>query len=246
MKRNLLRWVSFIKKQTTKLFKNKKSFNLDHVGKSRKLMLAVVMPVIVIGQIGVVPATAASATPIVTSMPMKLEDNILAERIGKVQITVGESVADKQAREAQEAAARAQTVARQVITRSASPARSYDASVEAKHQLAQSVAAKYGIDWKLLVAVWQVESGKSMGVTRRSSAGAQGPMQFMPGTWRAYGVDGDGDGAKDVSNVYDALNGGARYLAANGADRGDTDNALLHYNHSWSYVNKVKSVMNSI
>ena len=52
MKRNLLRWVSFIKKQTTKLFKNKKSFNLDHVGKSRKLMLAVVMPVIVIGQIG--------------------------------------------------------------------------------------------------------------------------------------------------------------------------------------------------
>src|SRR3989344_2109459 len=128
MKRNLLRWVSVIGKQTTKLFKNKKSFDLDRVGKSRKLLLAVVMPVVVIGQIGVVPATAASVTPIVTSMPMKLEDNILAERIGKVQITVGESVADKQAREAQEADARAQTVARQVITRSASPARSYDAS----------------------------------------------------------------------------------------------------------------------
>jgi len=246
MKRNLLRWVSFIRKQTTKLFRNKESLNLDRVGKSRKLMLAVVMPVVVIGQIGMVPATTTSATPVVTSMPMKLEDNILTEKVGKVQITVGESEADRQAREAQEAAAQAQAAVRQVVTRSSSPARSYDASVEAKHQLAQSVAVKYGIDWKLLVAVWQVESGKSMGATRSSSAGAQGPMQFMPGTWRAYGVDGDGDGAKDVSNVHDALNGGARYLAANGADRGDIDNALLRYNHSWSYVNKVKSVMNSI
>lgn len=244
MKTNLLRWVSVIKKQTTKLFKNKIQSIHAYRERSGKMFLALVMPLVVAGQVSQAPVVSAETGKVITTMPLILEDNIFVEKQGKVQIAVGESVANRQAREAAEAAAAA--VVRQVVSRESTPARSYDASVEAKHQLAQSVAAKYGIDWKLLVAVWQVESGKSMGATRHSSAGAQGPMQFMPGTWRSYGVDGDGDGVRDVSNVYDALNGGARYLAANGADRGDIDNALIHYNHSWSYVNKVKGVMNSI
>lgn len=37
-----------------------------------------------------------------------------------------------------------------------------------------------------------------------SSKGAQGPFQFMPGTWDAYKVDGNNDGVKDINNIYDA------------------------------------------
>lgn len=121
-----------------------------------------------------------------------------------------------------------------------------DPDLEAKRSLAQQAADAYGIDWRLLEAVWQVESGKSWHTGVRSSAGAQGPMQFMPGTWRRYGVDGNGDGAVEATNVYDALSGGARYLAANGAADGNIDRALLAYNHAGWYVQKVKNVMDGI
>ena len=36
---------------------------------------------------------------------------------------------------------------------------------------------------------------------------AVGPMQFIPGTWRRYQVDGNGDGVSDPNNVYDAAYG---------------------------------------
>lgn len=45
-----------------------------------------------------------------------------------------------------------------------------------------------------------------------SSAGALGPMQFMPGTWRGHAQDGNGDGKKDVQNIYDAIYGAAHYI----------------------------------
>jgi hypothetical protein len=49
-----------------------------------------------------------------------------------------------------------------------------------------------------------------------SSAGAQGPMQFIPSTWEAYKEDGDGDGKADVLNNFDAVFGAAKLLSANG------------------------------
>jgi hypothetical protein len=67
-----------------------------------------------------------------------------------------------------------------------------------------------------------------------SVAGAQGPMQFMPATWAAFGNGGD------VNDHRDAIMGAARYLAHNGGGRGDIDNALWNYNHSWKYVEGVK------
>ncbi|WP_243708655.1 lytic transglycosylase domain-containing protein [Actinomadura sp. GC306] len=97
-----------------------------------------------------------------------------------------------------------------------------------------------GLSWTVLAAIGQVESshGRDVGP---SSAGALGPMQFMPATWKAYGVDGDRDGKADIMNPYDAIPGAANYLCANGAGKGGKQlyNAIWHYNHAHWYVQKV-------
>ncbi|MFC6884639.1 MULTISPECIES: lytic transglycosylase domain-containing protein [Actinomadura] len=97
-----------------------------------------------------------------------------------------------------------------------------------------------GLSWTVLAAIGQVESdhGRNAG---RSSAGALGPMQFMPATWKSYGVDGDGDGKADIMNPYDAIPGAAKYLCANGAGQGGQQlyRAIWHYNHADWYVQKV-------
>lgn len=106
--------------------------------------------------------------------------------------------------------------------------------------LYQEAAARYGIDWKLIEAVHQVETGKSGTTCRRNPSGATGPMQFIPSTFRAYSDGGD------ICNLRDAVFAGANLLASGGAGSGDIDSALFNYNHSTSYVNLVKSIMNSI
>lgn len=110
----------------------------------------------------------------------------------------------------------------------------------------KAASAQYGVPWKLIQAVHYVETGCSDSGSKSSYAGAQGPMQFMPGTFRAYGVDADGDGTVDINNVTDAIFTGAKYLAAGGAAEGNINSALFNYNHSQSYVNKVLDVYNSI
>ena len=101
---------------------------------------------------------------------------------------------------------------------------------------------QFNVPWQLIEAVHQVESGKSGSTNKRSYAGAVGPMQFMPGTWRAYAVDGDGDGEADITNVTDAIYTAANYLAKSGADKGHYSDAVFNYNHSQSYVNKVLGI----
>ncbi|MEV1177930.1 lytic murein transglycosylase, partial [Nonomuraea sp. NPDC049784] len=100
-----------------------------------------------------------------------------------------------------------------------------------------------GLSWTVLAAIGQVESshGRNNGP---SSAGALGPMQFMPATWKHYGVDGDGDGKTDIWSPYDAVPGAANYLCANGAGQGGEKlrKAIWFYNHSWDYVNKVMGI----
>lgn len=97
-----------------------------------------------------------------------------------------------------------------------------------------------GLSWTVLAAIGQIESdhGRNAGP---SSAGALGPMQFMPATWKVYGVDGDGDGKADIMNPYDAVPGAAKYLCANGAGGGGKHlyNAIFRYNHADWYVQKV-------
>lgn len=106
--------------------------------------------------------------------------------------------------------------------------------------------ARFGVPWQLLRAVHLVESGGSGSTTRCSYAGACGPMQFIPSTWRAYGVDGNGNGVANIYDVVDAIYGAANYLAANGANRGAYTNALYRYNHSTLYVNKVLGIAKSL
>lgn len=93
---------------------------------------------------------------------------------------------------------------------------------------------RFGVDWTVLAAVNLVETrmGRVVGL---SSAGAQGPMQFMPPTWRQYGLGGD------VWNPRDAIAGAANYLAANGgANPARLDRALQRYNNDVRYVRAVR------
>ncbi|WP_344577419.1 lytic murein transglycosylase [Nonomuraea roseoviolacea] len=92
---------------------------------------------------------------------------------------------------------------------------------------------RFGVDWEVLAAVMLVET-KFGRVTSSSSAGAQGPMQFMPATWRQYGLGGD------IHDARDAILGAANYLKASGAP-GDYRRALYAYNHSDHYVDAVQA-----
>ncbi|WP_049971624.1 lytic transglycosylase domain-containing protein [Haladaptatus cibarius] len=105
----------------------------------------------------------------------------------------------------------------------------------------QATGANYGIDWTYLAGVGWIETqhGQYEPGCDESSAGARGPMQFMPATWDAYGVDGNGDGYANICDYQDAIPAAANYLTASGAPE-NWDDALYAYNHSWSYVNDVK------
>ncbi len=70
---------------------------------------------------------------------------------------------------------------------------------------------------------------------------AAGPMQFIPQTWARWGLDGNGDGVRDIQNVYDAALGAAAYLCASGplTDDAGLQRAYFSYNHSLEYVANV-------
>ena len=110
----------------------------------------------------------------------------------------------------------------------------------------QAAATCPGLPSSVLVAISHVES--SLGTQPwASSAGALGPMQFLPSTWAAYGADGDGDGRFDVMNPVDAVHGAARLLCANGGGQPDElPSALWNYNHSEQYVREVMSLASFI
>lgn len=108
--------------------------------------------------------------------------------------------------------------------------------------LYKAAASQYGLPWEILAAVHVVESGQSGDTTKRSYAGATGPMQFLPSTFRAYAVDGNGDGVASIYSVVDSVYTAARYISANLTTTGSIFGALYCYNHSTSYVYKVLSI----
>jgi membrane-bound lytic murein transglycosylase B len=90
---------------------------------------------------------------------------------------------------------------------------------------------RFGVAWNVLAAVNFVESAFNK-LRNDSATGAQGPMQFMPATWRAYGLGGN------IHDPRDAIIGAANYLHANGAPAANR-RALYRYNPSWLYVDAV-------
>jgi hypothetical protein len=101
----------------------------------------------------------------------------------------------------------------------------------------QSAGAAYDVPWQVLAAINQVETnfGNDLNV---SSAGAVGWMQFMPATWKRYGLDATGSGSADPYNAADAIFAAARYLSAAGAAQ-NLPAAIYSYNHSTAYVQAV-------
>ena len=110
-------------------------------------------------------------------------------------------------------------------------------------QLFQDSAAEYcpGLSWTVLAAIGQIESADGTNVGP-SSAGALGPMQFLPSTWAVWGIDAFGQtGPPDIMNPYDAVPSAARMLCADGAASGGSglSAAIFDYNHATWYVNEV-------
>ena len=109
-------------------------------------------------------------------------------------------------------------------------------------QLFQESAAMYcpGLPWTVLAAIGQIESGfrANPGV---SSAGALGPMQFLPSTWAEWGITGFGErGPPNIMDPFDAVPSAARYLcAAGGATAAGLPRAIFAYNHADWYVSEV-------
>lgn len=127
------------------------------------------------------------------------------------------------------------------------------------------------LPWFLLAGIGRIESGHAgngnvdeYGNTRSSIRGpaldgslagnavildangtgtrAMGPMQFIPGTWAAWGSDANGDGKADPDNIFDATYSAGRYLCAGVSDIMAGNNpvsAVYRYNHSMAYVTNV-------
>jgi membrane-bound lytic murein transglycosylase B len=95
----------------------------------------------------------------------------------------------------------------------------------------RAAEAAFGVGWNYLAAINLVETrfGSVNGV---STAGAQGPMQFMPSTFAAYGDGGD------IHSARDSIMAAGRYLAANGFVS-DPDHALFRYNNADEYVRAI-------
>jgi hypothetical protein len=88
-----------------------------------------------------------------------------------------------------------------------------------------------------VAAIRDTDQGKFDGDTVWDRA--VGPMQFIPSTWDAAGVDGDGDGVRTPNDIDDAALAAGVYLCAGAADLQSPDrmSAAIHrYNNSDSYT----------
>jgi hypothetical protein len=101
----------------------------------------------------------------------------------------------------------------------------------------QAAGIQYGVRWEILAAINEIETdyGRNLNV---SSAGAVGWMQFIPSTWKTYGVDANKDGRRDPYNPVDAIFAAARYLKAAGYEK-NVRQAIFGYNHADWYVDSV-------
>src|SRR5271166_5134293 len=97
-----------------------------------------------------------------------------------------------------------------------------------------------GMSWTVLAAINEIESGDGAN-NGPSSAGALGPMQFLPSTWAEWGISAFGQPSPpDIMNPLDAVPSAARLLCAAGAGNPATlSQAIFAYNHATWYVDEV-------
>jgi membrane-bound lytic murein transglycosylase B len=89
-----------------------------------------------------------------------------------------------------------------------------------------------GIGWQYLAAINFIETGFGR-IRGLSTAGAQGPMQFIASTWNESGI-----GKGDINDPHDAIQAAARYLVRRGGPA-DMRKALFGYNNHNAYVDGV-------
>ncbi|MDT5014832.1 MAG: hypothetical protein QOD39_992 [Mycobacterium sp.] len=210
-----------------------------------------------------VATTLPAAPPLLASDPAQLADDLVADEQALRDPSSSEAMLTDAARRQQVAyrtIARnpeAEAIARQRIPPQL--LNIYDLNIDARHQLDALVSpedmlpvwridppapadellgyyrkaeSETGVGWNYLAAINFIESrfGRIVGL---SSAGAHGPMQFLPSTFAAYGDGGD------ITSPHDSIMAAGRYLAANGF-AGDQDHALYRYNNSDLYVRAIK------
>lgn len=74
---------------------------------------------------------------------------------------------------------------------------------------------------------------------------AVGPMQFLPGSWVAFGADGDGDGVRNPQDIDDAALAAGAFLCSGVVDLSTAPGAsaaVRRYNNSGEYVTLVLSL----
>ena len=209
-----------------------------------------------------VAVTPAGAQPRLASDPAQLADELMADELALRDAATPEAVLVAAARREQAAyrAIGRHPEWDAIIRPRITPAllETYDRNVDARRQLAamspvrdtlpawrivpsapadellgyyREAEAATGVSWNYLAAINLIEThfGRIAGV---STAGAQGPMQFLPETFAAYGRGGD------VNAPRDAIMAAGRFLAASGFAN-DRDRAVYGYNHAWEYVRAV-------
>ncbi|MGL4173317.1 MAG: lytic murein transglycosylase [Actinomycetota bacterium] len=187
---------------------------------------------------------------VVTADQIKLEaakiDRLLARATARLDALSDQARRLSQAKAARTALALARSAARKTQRNATAGVRAQQPSADYFNLYRTAATTCPGMEWTLLAAVGQVESGHGRNVGP-SSAGAIGPMQFMPATFGQYGVDGDGDGDKDAWDAADAIYSAANYLCASGAGSPRTiRDALFAYNRAQWYVDLVLGVQKQI
>ena len=207
-------------------------------------------------------ADPAGVQPRLASDPVKVGQDLVADETALRDPATGEPALTAAARRQQQAyGAIGRNAEWEAIIRPTIPASladGYARNVDARHQLNalaevrdtlpawriitpapagellgyyHDAEAATGVGWNYLAAINFVET-RFGSINGTSNAGAQGPMQFMPPTWAAYGNGGD------VQSPRDAIMGAARYLTASGF-AASPERAIYAYNHADTYVRAV-------
>ncbi len=112
---------------------------------------------------------------------------------------------------------------------------------------ADSACSEPAMSPALLAAQLHQESGFATSAT--SEAGAQGPAQFVPGTWAVWGRDADGNGRSSPREVGDAVMAQGRFMCSLLGEAGRSGYggdpralALAGYNAGWGTVRRFRGV----